>query len=1187
MNKSKFLKKSLAMLLALMLVFAMIPLSASAAQTDYINYLYVNGQNAAVDGDGYSVTVGTEKVTLKASLSDNVRLLYVDNQGEKKTVEANGSYIDLADGYTTGTADEYALTIIAMVKENPDVSDEETEYRYPVTVKVSTAADSTNTALQGLADGNKTWPNMLDWSVDNTAKKVNVLLKFGAVNPTKDATVEPILDATDFATVDLEAEVTVVDDTHITVTAENDSSATYELVFTHEAAFDSFTIPKHMGDTVFTYGSDNVNYIDIDVPYGYSSTGIIPTFQLADILAGKDLVAGKNGSVVYTSEVSAIDTARDNSMDGSDSYAYYFAIGTKDYNGKDYTYITLRVHYVSLNPAGDLLTVKVTDKNGKFSNTTEVTAPGVVDIEMPVDGQKSGDGFTATVTVSKDAAVTASAGTVGSTRTPVADNPLAETVTINSIDLGEGNSFSINVKSEDGKVTNVYNINLNKAATAEAKLTSVTFKDKGDNNKLYRAEIDNTSADKGTVTLTVPYSWKDTSTLSDVLVYMTASTGAKITHSQTNNPWEETHNGVSTLDKQIGGGGGNWFPYPGAANEANATSQVVVTNVANGVKVERTYTVKIKTETAQGGRTIESLNFSSEEKEKNITADNTFSAELGTAVWDDGSTTGVTVNTIEVTVPYSWEDIVTNKTVYLYQLAMSAGAKLYDHANSMWIAGNERYAVDAEGNLSYGLNIDGKFDAVTNGELDKAKAIPVRVLSEANGTQITELGGDEVTSALNKGPYTEYWIYFVKAPAETGAELLTIESVDENVTVTLKDRVITVNVPNSYPTNPVYTTNPETFALKFTTSKQAKVYETYTQATNDIGNQLVSEKSLFGVYSGNNELYVVKNDGTNGIENIKLTGDDIKETGDAEAKVGAIYVRSEDGNTTNAYTVKLVINKVETGADVTGLSVNGTAATIARDQINVRLPLGTKLYPVTLDIEASKMAAVYVSPTNVTDPASYDDTYLYDPEARYDVNRSVKITVVAEDGKTSKIYTLNAIVESSFKDVTTDKWYYDEVMTAANAGWINGDEPGYYNPEGTMTRGAFITIIARILGCDTEATVESLYPDCNETDWFNAAVTFCSNRGIIGGDNGFFKPNAAITREEMAKILCNALELDELETSADPFEDDAEIAQWAKGYVNAVQAEGIMEGSNGSFNPRDNATRAEGAAVLVRAFANA
>ena len=43
MKKSKFLKKSLAMLLALMLVVAMIPLSASAALPDDLKYINVNG----------------------------------------------------------------------------------------------------------------------------------------------------------------------------------------------------------------------------------------------------------------------------------------------------------------------------------------------------------------------------------------------------------------------------------------------------------------------------------------------------------------------------------------------------------------------------------------------------------------------------------------------------------------------------------------------------------------------------------------------------------------------------------------------------------------------------------------------------------------------------------------------------------------------------------------------------------------------------------------------------------------------------------------------------------------------------------------------------------------------------------------------------------------------------------------
>ncbi len=50
MKKSKFLKKSLAMLLALMLVVAMIPLSASASPIS-LGTIYV---------DGNKVTIGSE-----------------------------------------------------------------------------------------------------------------------------------------------------------------------------------------------------------------------------------------------------------------------------------------------------------------------------------------------------------------------------------------------------------------------------------------------------------------------------------------------------------------------------------------------------------------------------------------------------------------------------------------------------------------------------------------------------------------------------------------------------------------------------------------------------------------------------------------------------------------------------------------------------------------------------------------------------------------------------------------------------------------------------------------------------------------------------------------------------------------------------------------------------------------------
>ena len=56
MKKSKFLKKSLAMLLAVMLVVAMIPLSAAAAETPVISQITVNDVVATGSGNAYTVS---------------------------------------------------------------------------------------------------------------------------------------------------------------------------------------------------------------------------------------------------------------------------------------------------------------------------------------------------------------------------------------------------------------------------------------------------------------------------------------------------------------------------------------------------------------------------------------------------------------------------------------------------------------------------------------------------------------------------------------------------------------------------------------------------------------------------------------------------------------------------------------------------------------------------------------------------------------------------------------------------------------------------------------------------------------------------------------------------------------------------------------------------------------------------
>ena len=66
MKKSKFLKKSLAMLLALMLVVAMIPLSAAAASPS-LSYLYVDGVSIANNGGTFEVDAHYESTGVDLS----------------------------------------------------------------------------------------------------------------------------------------------------------------------------------------------------------------------------------------------------------------------------------------------------------------------------------------------------------------------------------------------------------------------------------------------------------------------------------------------------------------------------------------------------------------------------------------------------------------------------------------------------------------------------------------------------------------------------------------------------------------------------------------------------------------------------------------------------------------------------------------------------------------------------------------------------------------------------------------------------------------------------------------------------------------------------------------------------------------------------------------------------------------
>lgn len=157
----------------------------------------------------------------------------------------------------------------------------------------------------------------------------------------------------------------------------------------------------------------------------------------------------------------------------------------------------------------------------------------------------------------------------------------------------------------------------------------------------------------------------------------------------------------------------------------------------------------------------------------------------------------------------------------------------------------------------------------------------------------------------------------------------------------------------------------------------------------------------------------------------------------------------------------------------------------------------------------------------------------------------VIVYVTSEDGKVQNRYTITVEEGLSFSDVNPGDWYYNNVMDAAENGYVTGLGDGIFAPTKATTRAEFASMIAKAMGYEANPDAPSMFPDVADDFWGKAAINFCAQNGIITGyDDGTFQPNKAITRQEAASILRNAFKL--TESSSETFPDDSAISGWAK-----------------------------------------
>ena len=106
---------------------------------------------------------------------------------------------------------------------------------------------------------------------------------------------------------------------------------------------------------------------------------------------------------------------------------------------------------------------------------------------------------------------------------------------------------------------------------------------------------------------------------------------------------------------------------------------------------------------------------------------------------------------------------------------------------------------------------------------------------------------------------------------------------------------------------------------------------------------------------------------------------------------------------------------------------------------------------------------------------------------------------------------------ADYQDVPADAWYYGAVDYAVSHGYLSGTSRSQFSPEGTLTRGMLAQILYQVAGQPDNGV--SHYSDVPDDSWCYAAVSWVSETGIMDGSNGNFNPDRAPARQELAVAL--------------------------------------------------------------------
>ena len=203
-------------------------------------------------------------------------------------------------------------------------------------------------------------------------------------------------------------------------------------------------------------------------------------------------------------------------------------------------------------------------------------------------------------------------------------------------------------------------------------------------------------------------------------------------------------------------------------------------------------------------------------------------------------------------------------------------------------------------------------------------------------------------------------------------------------------------------------------------------------------------------------------------------------------------------------------------------------------------------------------------------------------------NGSAALTFDMSGGSDPKLtVTVKNTSDNPFRDIEDGAWYSAAAADMYDRGLMIGTDEDSFEPNGTLTRAMFLTIIYRLAGEPSVDGLSNPFTDVPDDIWYTDAVTWgAENDIVLGYGDGRFGPNDPVTKEQLAVLVYRTEQANQQIPPNVPgehkaFTDANSVSPWAQPAVNALNDQGIFGDLPGtSFGPQSPAIRAEIASML-------